>query len=480
MLTGELLWDLDASMTSSNPLTSSVPGGVRILDVNRNGLIDRMYFADTGGNVWRLDLSESLSMTGDSESKLTKLASLGGSGSSSRKFYNEPDVATMSPDGKTIFAVSIGSGYRAHPQDKTIADKLFVLRDTSPYHELDSDFTPITIDKLASVSISSGDSISLTQSGFDDSDKDKGWYLSFPANSGEKVLATAVTFDGVITFTSMVPQVVTDNVDVCKAPVSEGRFYAMNILTGEAGLNLDESEESNAEDRVTDSDIYITVVKGEIPGKPQIVFNAITKEVKTNGEGTVTKATCSHPVDIRNGKKLSQVTGYDACKLESVYWNDPMLTVSAAPEAPDGKIFKCTNKQGEVYYNDKPCPVEDDEKRIRSENDVINGYVPPGYKKEQLKQRVGVSVGGNSDKELGGLPHGSLGSSSTSQSGGSSSGSNSGSSGGYDVSMKSATDTGLKGSVVSPPKAKIKKSAPGEKFSIQEKKSMLGISPQVK
>jgi len=325
MHTGELLWDLDGSMSENSPLKNSIPGGVRILDVDRNGVIDRMYFADTGGFVWRLDLSEALSKSGDDKSKLTKLASLAVKDSrDARKFYNEPDVAVMSPNGKTMFAVSIGSGFRAHPQDKTIHDKFFVLKDVSPYDELASDFDAIEVDSLASVSVSgSAGSVALTQSGFGDANKDKGWYLSFPEDTGEKVLATAITVDGIIAFTSMVPKVVTDSVDVCKAPVSDGRLYALNILTGEAGFNLDESEESNVKDRITDNDAFVSIVRGEIPGKPQIVFNSVEKNSILDASGEATKTQCSHPIDIRNGKKLSQVTGYDACRLESVYWNDP-------------------------------------------------------------------------------------------------------------------------------------------------------------
>lgn len=42
----------------------------------------------------------------------------------------------------------------------------------------------------------------------------------------------------------------------------------------------------------------------------------------------------------------------------------------------EAEIFKCTNKTGDVYYNDKPCPIKDDEKKIRNEKDVLNGYTP--------------------------------------------------------------------------------------------------------
>ena len=60
--TGAYIWSVQGGTTGSAPLsgaselTHSVPGGARLLDMNRDGAIDRMYFADTGGKVWRLEL----------------------------------------------------------------------------------------------------------------------------------------------------------------------------------------------------------------------------------------------------------------------------------------------------------------------------------------------------------------------------------------------------------------------------------------
>jgi hypothetical protein len=40
------------------------------------------------------------------------------------------------------------------------------------------------------------------------------------------------------------------------------------------------------------------------------------------------------------------------------------------------EIFKCTNLKGAVYYNDKPCPKDNKEQKIKAQKDVLNGYVP--------------------------------------------------------------------------------------------------------
>lgn len=313
------LWSLQQEFPGV--ITDSIPGGVRYLDTNYNGIVDRMYFGDTGGHVWRLDLSENI---GDSAkpSKLTLLASLGGTGSDSRKFYAEPDVAVMKLNGKTVFIVSIGSGYRAHPLDKSIDDKFFVLVDNSPYKPIDADnYTTITKDLLANLIISdagSGASISLPDGTIKDH---RGWIVSFP-EQGEKVLSTALAFDGNITFTTLIPDALLTGVgiDRCAAPAVQGRFYAINVLTGKAGLYLNNDEPDpdspEAGQAIPDTEVRSQAVSKEPPGNPQVVFNELKVDEATG--------TCEHPVDIRIGKKLSQVTGYDTCRLESVYWSAPV------------------------------------------------------------------------------------------------------------------------------------------------------------
>lgn len=57
-----------------------------------------------------------------------------------------------------------------------------------------------------------------------------------------------------------------------------------------------------------------------------------------------------------------------------------LLVQTVLLSSAHAEIFKCTNKEGKVFYNDKPCPSLDDEKKMRSEKDVVNGYVPPVLK----------------------------------------------------------------------------------------------------
>ncbi len=320
--TGSLLWSLQSSaVDGAASLEHSIPGGVRILDLNRNGAIDRMYFADTGGNIWRLDLNEELNETDENnKSVLIKLASFGGTGINARKFYNEPDVSMFKHKGRSVLALSIGSGYRAHPMNKELKDHFFTILDKATFRRINMDtFSTINLNDTdmakVAVTINADGTKSLNYNALNETDLlaigKRGWYVDF-ASTGEKVLANAITVDGTVSFTTFVPSAEASSVgavvDLCSAPSTQGRLYGMNILTGKPTYDLDWSGGSP-----TETDVFTTVSSNEIPGAPQRVFNSFEC---SDGQ-------CEHTVDIRVGKKLVQSSSYDRSYLESVYWSDP-------------------------------------------------------------------------------------------------------------------------------------------------------------
>ena len=335
--TGEYIWSMRQIVGTE--VKHGLPGGVRILDVNRNGLLDRMYFGDTGGNVWRLDLDEELSSSAD-DYALTKLASLGGSGVNSRKFYNEPDVAQLRARGRTMFSISIGSGLRPHPLNDAINDHMFVLLDESPLSALaddyeaiefnEKDLAKVTIGLIESTDAATGDIITtksvvsdfegeyITEVKYDDDDDPsnddfkRGWYVDF-FEDGEKVLAQSITFEGSLIFTTLVPKTLSTGelINACAAPSTQGRLYGMNILTGEASID------TSKDFTIDDNDVFDTISASEIPGTPQPIFNKLECDSAVDG------GECSHPVDIRIGKKSTQIGTDDVAEIESVYWSDP-------------------------------------------------------------------------------------------------------------------------------------------------------------
>jgi hypothetical protein len=97
-------------------------------------------------------------------------------------------------------------------------------------------------------------------------------------------------------------------------------MYALEIITGEAALNLSPDDSSSTTQTPNDNDVVTLVAKGEIPTTPQLVYNAFN--VEKDADGNI--VSCKHTRDIRAGKKESNVSNDDLCRLEPIYWNDPL------------------------------------------------------------------------------------------------------------------------------------------------------------
>ena len=102
--------------TLGRAMDYSIPADIRVIDLDGNGLADRMYAADMGGQVWRFDITN-----GQTAASLVAggvIAQLGAAGlatpavSDVRRFYYAPDVAFVNNDDYNFIHVGIGSGHR--------------------------------------------------------------------------------------------------------------------------------------------------------------------------------------------------------------------------------------------------------------------------------------------------------------------------------------------------------------------------------
>ena len=127
-------------------LEHSVAASVTLLDSNGDGLTDRVYFADTGGNVWRVDLSGNTRPSASQDSwYVVKLIDVnGGTAATDRRFFNAPDVVRTAYAGAAFDAILIGSGDRTNPNDMdnpsdandpAVDNQFYMLRDEAinPY-----------------------------------------------------------------------------------------------------------------------------------------------------------------------------------------------------------------------------------------------------------------------------------------------------------------------------------------------------------
>lgn len=304
-VTGELLWhasdegaDVNFSTSSGNNGTMeySMPARVKAVDINSDGYADRLYAGDMGGQVWRLDV-----FNGEPKSDLITggvIAQLGVAGmsdpaaSDARRFYNAPDTAFVSTDEQTFLHVGIGSGFRAHPNDTTIRDRFYAIRDYAAFTWrnqaefdavdpfVDSDFVDVADDIDATVPAGSA--------GWKYELRNGGW-------QGEKVLAEAMTFDGEVFFNTFRPGATGTG---CNPSLGVTRQYRVSLFNGSPVTNLDgevdedgdgEPDDLTAEDRYVEED-------GSILSRTTVIFADDPDGTGPDDEGIVvgcTETDCS-------------------------------------------------------------------------------------------------------------------------------------------------------------------------------------------
>lgn len=242
--------------SSFNDMKYSIPADIKIIDTNNNGIEDRIYFADMGGQVWRIDIMETRGWAFNGKFTGYKLADLGVSGTNAtptaatnRRFFYAPSVARFNHNSDFVFAVSLGSGYRAHPLDNTISDKVVTLFDidtetgvpgTTPGTALDTSPDPITLSNLYDAT---ADDITLGTEAEQDAAQDalnhpdnRGWFLSLEPN--EKVLSRTRLFRNRVLFTTFQPQTSTGP---CDLGSTTNRLYVLNTANASGAFPVDDN-----------------------------------------------------------------------------------------------------------------------------------------------------------------------------------------------------------------------------------------------
>ncbi len=261
---GELLWSITPGATSDKNtqftgFTDSIPSKIAVFDSDSDGLIDRLYTGDTGGNVFRIDMPGSDPFDSDTPWTAFKFAELGGTtNADDRRFFSEAivektfftDTVEITIDGDTTVisqetpydAVLIGSGDRSTPTATDTEDKFFMLQDenvvtqsfvagaVAPSLEPPSpilfndtylhDFTDNPYDSLTGTDKQNLDLIVSRKSG---------WYYSY--STGERSTGGALLVKGQALFPSFVPGTVGDS-SSCSLSTGQGFIYAIDLYDG--------------------------------------------------------------------------------------------------------------------------------------------------------------------------------------------------------------------------------------------------------
>lgn len=297
-MTGEMRWK-----TPDAKIKYAVPGSIRALDISRNGSLDRLYFGDTGGNIWRVDF-ESTDLSSAKVNLFAELGSVTPPATSMRKFFIEPDVAIFKYGGSYKISISIGSGTRPKPLDAKGDDHFFVLFDENVFNVPSP--APATITKNDLIDATLKPALKIFGLG------KKGWYMDLVGMSAEKVLSRALTYQNSIIFSSFgtVP-VVTNACDSSSG--NQTNLYILDLLTGGPVLDLDGNGTVSGV-----ADHFKPISTGEIPGPAQIVFNNLTAK---DGTGACSKGDCIRTGEIAVGRAPTTAP-VSSVTLQRVFWSD--------------------------------------------------------------------------------------------------------------------------------------------------------------
>ena len=275
--TGALLWhasNADANLNLTN-MQYSIPGRVSVIDRDNDGLADHMYVADTGGQLFRLDIYNG--ETGADFIKGARLADFGGdTAESNRRFYYGPDVSEVALGDELYYGVALGSGWRASPLDTAVEDNFYMLKDDGVFNRnTDGDYkfmsTVFESDMYNATSHALTSSVeSEREIAAQDFANKAGWYLNL-STGGEKVLSSPLIIDYKVFFTTYVPS--SSSTSACAPPTGNSRAYLVNLFNGNALTDL------NINGILDDGDRAADLKQTGIAPETKILIESITSPV---------------------------------------------------------------------------------------------------------------------------------------------------------------------------------------------------------
>lgn len=271
-----------------NPVgMGSVPADLTVIDRNNDGNFDRIYATDTKGNVWRVDID---AVDPDNWTSY-KIASLGGTGASARKFLNKPDVVF----GSNYDAVLVGSGDREHPFENVVANRFYMIKDRN------IGLTGGLICATGGISRAcvESDLVDVTSNPFQNATATipNGWYLALGV--GEKVVGNAITVFGTTFFGTNRPTPPTPG--LCTSNLGEARLYELGFEAGTATIDVNSDGVLDASDRSK------KIAGGGFPPSPVYARTIVDgKEV----DAVCTGAHCFTPGKVTSSKKRARTYWY--------------------------------------------------------------------------------------------------------------------------------------------------------------------------
>ena len=283
----------------------SFAADVTFLDVDSDTCIDRIYAADTGGNIHRYDLPNTLT-TAWNAYHVAQLGDIEGDGGSNDRKFLYPVDAVIGYEGDTqVVYLMGGTGDRETPRDTLVKNHFFMVKDTIPisdggnlptgYPRKLTDLTQVTVFDSNSTSV-----INPYDPNF------KGWHLPYSA-SGEKTVNAPLTVAGVVYFGTNTPKAASGQ---CAPNLGEARGYALNFLNGTSAAG-----DRDGDGTIDESDLYANFVGGGLPPSPVTGVVKIGPEFRrfvigSGGTGVQASAIEGHQVQANPSSNRTRVYWY--------------------------------------------------------------------------------------------------------------------------------------------------------------------------
>jgi type IV pilus assembly protein PilY1 len=247
--TGAIVWQAGpgggSNSCSGTPcnlrdMTYATPADIALLDVTADGVVDRAYAADLGGNIWRLDFEPTGGNTPASW-QVNLVAALGGASTDAtkRKFFFAPDAVNTG----SFTALMAVTGDREHPlhamQATSVINRFYMIKDAKT--GLDGSGTiPVVDDSSSTADNAPLNLFNSTTTPYNGSLS--GFYVTLRhadtsgvTENGEKGVNAPVTVGGFTFFGTNTPIVPAAN--ACNANLGTARSYQVGFLTGSVAYN---------------------------------------------------------------------------------------------------------------------------------------------------------------------------------------------------------------------------------------------------
>jgi len=207
---GSVLWSYTKADNSA--MNYALPGTAAIVDSDNDGFVDLAYIGDLGGNIWRMQFCSA------ADGPSCSTGNWGGSLLFAREdgigaVYDAPAVAK---DANGNLWVYWGTGDKAEPiVVGSITDRFYAVKDAT---------------KTGTYQL--GNLENITSTTYTDNATKRGWYINL-AGAGEKCLAEASVFAGIVYFTTYMPP--GSGGDPCNQ-AGTAKLYAVSFIEGAGSL----------------------------------------------------------------------------------------------------------------------------------------------------------------------------------------------------------------------------------------------------